>query len=331
MKHLLSRISNLCRAEWSYMLSLAGVVSVKHMPVFISVEPADYCQLSCPQCPVGMRGGKSLEVRGDRLEVRGERTLLSPDLFRRILSETAPFVWTVQFYFQGEPLLNRDLPEMIRLAHDEGLYTIVSTNAQSLTREMAQRLSDAGLSKLIVSMDGATQESYEQYRVGGKLQRVLDGLRYMREAGGKTTIELQCLRLRSNEHEWDVFRRHYREWGADRLTFKTAQFYDYEHGNDLMPSDERYSRYHRGSDNIYRLKHGFSGRCHRLWTGCVITAKGDVVPCCYDKAAAHSYGNILTDNLCNIFHSDKAKRIRRAIVHSADGLDICRNCGPAWA
>ena len=315
MKHLLSRLTNLCRAEWSYMLSCAGVVSVKHMPVFVSVEPADYCQLACPQCPVGMSNSGAASERK-------QHCLLSLTEFEHILSQVAPYAWTMQFFFQGEPLLNKDLPEMIRRAHEEGIYTIVSTNAQALTKEMAERLVAAGLNRIIVSMDGATQHSYEQYRVGGKLQKVLDGLRFMREAKQRhhatTTIELQCLLLRSNEHEWQLLRQHYREWGADKLSFKTAQFYDFYYGNPLMPSDKRYSRYSPTKNNnlspiTYHLKqkrwlrlwHKWFGLtpCRRLWTGCVITTTGSVLPCCFDKAAAHAYGSItnnqspITNNL----------------------------------
>ena len=331
MKHLGSRLINLCRAEWSYLLSLVGVVSVKHMPVFVSIEPANYCQLHCPQCPVGINNI-------DAASQRRQHQLLSIDDFRAILQSIQSHVWTIQFYFQGEPLLNKALPEMIRLAHDEDIYTIVSTNAQSLTADMADGLIGAGLSRIIVSMDGLSQQSYEQYRVGGSVQKVIDGLRYLRDAKVKhharTTIELQCLRLRSNEHEWGEFKRLYRSFGADKLTFKTAQFYDFEQGNPLMPSDERYSRYQRLTSNDYQLKqpiwlrtwHRLFGLtpCHRLWTGCVIKTDGDILPCCYDKTAAHAYGNIR--QISNLQSSIFNLQFLNSVLHTSVDIDICRNC-----
>lgn len=335
MKHLGSRLINLCRAEWSYLLSLVGVVSVKHKPVFVSIEPADYCQLHCPQCPVGINNN-------DAASQRRQHHLLSIDDFKTILQRIQSHVWTIQFYFQGEPLLNKQLSEMIRLAHDEDIYTIVSTNAQSLTADMANDLISAGLSRIIVSMDGLSQESYEQYRVGGSVQKVIDGLRYLREAKmryhARTTIELQCLRLRSNEHEWGEFKRLYRSFGADKLTFKTAQFYDFEHGNPLMPSNERYSRYQKIQSPInnyqYQIKQSLwlstwrklfgLTPCHRLWTGCVITTTGTILPCCYDKSAAHAYGNI--HELSPItFHLSPFTFIS-SVLHSSADIDICRNC-----
>ena len=323
------------------MLSCAGVVSVKHMPVFVSVEPADYCQLACPQCPVGMSNSGAASERK-------QHRLLSLTEFEHILSQVTPYAWTMQFFFQGEPLLNKDLPEMIRRAHEERLYTIVSTNAQALTKEMAERLVATGLNRIIVSMDGATQHSYEQYRVGGKLQKVMDALTYLRAAKKLShntyrqspIIELQCLCLRSNEQDWDTMRKMYRTWGADQLTFKTAQFYDFEHGNPLMPSDSRYSRYQQSpitnnhSPITFSLKQPLWLRlwkrwfgltpCRRLWMGCVITAKGQVLPCCYDKSTEHAYGSGASD--LALFHAPQSNRFRHAVLHKSATIPICQNC-----
>ena len=88
------------------------------------------------------------------------------------MQEVRTHAHTLQFYFQGEPLLCKQLPEMIRMAHDVGLYTIVSTNAQALDEATAIALVEAGLSRIIISMDGFTQATYEQYRRGGDVEQV---------------------------------------------------------------------------------------------------------------------------------------------------------------
>ena len=75
---------------------------------------------------------------------------MSLEVWERVLTEAKDYAHTIQFYFQGEPLLNNDLPQMIREAHEAGLYTIVSTNAQALTLELAKALVEAGLSRIIV-------------------------------------------------------------------------------------------------------------------------------------------------------------------------------------
>lgn len=216
---------------------------------------------------------------------------------------------------------------MIREAHEAGLYTIVSTNAQALTLEMAKALVAAGLSRIIVSMDGLTEESYHAYRVGGSLEKTKAALRYLREAKehlqGRTIIELQVLRLRTNEHEWSAFEKQYKALGADRLVFKTAQLYDYRNGNPLMPSEPRYSRYVQGEDGHYHRRR-LRKTCLRVWSGVVITTTGEVLPCCYDKAHAHAYGNIKESSLKDLFANGKALAFRRAALTQTP--QICKEC-----
>ena len=324
-----SRFINALRCYASYALNRLGSARfVRHTPLFVSVEPSAVCQLRCPACPVGLRNNEITELRhSDRL--------LKKDLWERILSQIKDSAWVVQFYFQGEPLLNKDLPLMIREAHDAGLYTIVSTNAQAMTPELAKALVSAGLDRIIISMDGLTQESYSAYRVGGSLDQCKAALRWLQEAkdslpfreglglGSSLTIELQVLRLKSNEHEWRAFRKEYKALGADRLVFKTAQLYDYRHGHPLMPSEPRYRRYEQHADGLWYRKPLGKG-CFRVWSGVVIAANGDVLPCCYDKDHAHAYGNLRTASLRDLFSGPAARTFRTQAMQETP--QICQEC-----
>ena len=249
------------------------------------------------------------------------------EVWERVLSETAEYAHTMQFYFQGEPLLNSALPQMVREAHERGLYTIVSTNGQAMTAETAEALVAAGLNRIIVSMDGLTEASYQAYRAGGSLERCQAALRHLRSAKERlhrhTTIELQVLRLKTNEHEWAAFKRQYKALGADRLVFKTAQLYDYENGNPLMPSDQKYSRYIQGSDGRYRRRRLGKG-CLRVWSGVVVTTTGEVLPCCYDKTHTHAYGNIMNTPMHELFRNAASMAFRRAALREQP--HICQQC-----
>ena len=253
---------------------------------------------------------------------------MSLHVWHRVLSEIRETSFVVQFYFQGEPLLNRDLPQMIREAHDAGLFTIVSTNAQAMSEEMARALVGAGLDRIIVSMDGLTEESYNAYRVGGSLEKCKAALGWLycqksKVKSRKPIIELQCLRLKSNEQEWALFEREYKALGADRLVFKSAQLYDYADGHPLMPTKAKYSRYVKGQDGKYHRRKLGKG-CWRVWSGAVVTTTGEVLPCCYDKAHEHAYGSIMNAGMKELFGNEKAVAFRRAALKETP--KICKEC-----
>ena len=273
--------------------------------------------LSCPHCTVGIKGNI------------GNRKLLDILSFNNILEKVAPTAMVMQLYFQGEPTLNKQLYYFIEKAKQAGLYTIVSTNAQLIDRAEADKIVGAGLDKIIVSLDGATQQTYEQYRKGGSITKVFSALQYLNEAkkniGGHTRIVLQCLRLKSNEGEWSWLQKNYKALGADSIEMKTAQFYDYENGQELMPTDERYSRYKRVEEHYVRKKR-YRNRCWRLWSGCVVNVDSDVLPCCFDKNSRYSFGNLKSSDIKEVWHSVAAKRFRKQVLRDRKGIDICLNC-----
>ena len=131
------------------------------------------------------------------------------------------------------------------------------------------------------------------------------------------------MRLKTNEHEWSAFKRQYKELGADILTFKTAQLYNYENGHPLMPTEARYSRYVKGKDGVYHRRKRSKG-CYRVWSGAVITTNGDVLPCCYDKAHQFAYGNIMDTPLKELFQNEKALAFRKAALQEKP--NICKEC-----
>src|SRR5439155_7274651 len=110
------------------------------------------------------------------------------------------------FYFQGEPYLNPDFLDMVKYASSKKIYTATSTNAHYLNDETAKRTIESGLDRLIISIDGTTQEVYQQYRVGGRLNKVLEGtkniVKWKKELRSKTPfIIFQFLVVKPNEHQ----------------------------------------------------------------------------------------------------------------------------------
>jgi MoaA/NifB/PqqE/SkfB family radical SAM enzyme len=169
---------------------------VRHpaMPFALSVEPTTSCNLRCPECISGLR---------DFTRPTG---MLELDLYKKIISEVKNHVIYLTLYFQGEPYLNRHFFDFARIAHDAGIYTNTSTNAHYFDEENARKTVECGLDRVIVSIDGLDQQTYEKYRIGGKLNKVTAGIRNLVEMKKKLKsrtpfIDLQFIAMGTNEHQ----------------------------------------------------------------------------------------------------------------------------------
>ena len=148
----------------SYAYSkLTGKPTIAGLPIAIAFEPTTSCNLRCPECPSGLRS------------FTRPTGMLSKELFEKTIEELKGTLMYLTFYFQGEPYLHPDFLGMVQFAQKRKIYTATSTNAHYLSPDMAEKTVRSGLDKLIISIDGTTQETYEQYRVGGQLKKVLEG------------------------------------------------------------------------------------------------------------------------------------------------------------
>ena len=319
-KLTLRRVSNAAKVTASYYLTrwLKRPVSWGK-PFTVSIEPTTACNLRCPECPSGLR--QFTRPTGN----------LKADFFRRTLKEIGDDLLYLIFYFQGEPYINPAFLEMVGEASARGVYTITSTNGHFLNDANARATVESGLDRLIISVDGTTQEVYEQYRKEGNLEVVLQGARnlvkWKRKLGATTPhLIFQFLVVAPNEHQMGEVVRLADEIGIDEVKFKSAQLYEYENGNPLMPSDERYARYYRKSDGTFGLKNRLHNHCWKLWHSCVITWDGLVAPCCFDKDVTHRLGDLKTASLAEVWRSAAYDDFRTKLLKGRAEIDICRNC-----
>jgi len=258
--------------------------------------------------------------------------MLEKNFFKQTIDDISKDLLYLIFYFQGEPFLNRDFLEMVSYAAKKGIYTATSTNAHYLTDEVARKTVESGLDRLIISIDGTTQDVYQQYRVGGKLDKVLEGARnivkWKKELNSKTPfVFFQFLVVKPNEHQIEDIKRLAKETGVDEVRFKSAQVYDYENDpNQLIPTISKYSRYKKNADGTHVAKNKLANHCWKLWHANVITFDGLVVPCCFDKDAMHQLGNLKNESFKNIWKNSNYKQFRSELMNSRKNIDICANC-----
>jgi radical SAM protein with 4Fe4S-binding SPASM domain len=297
------------------------------MPSAVSIEPTTSCNLRCPECPSGLRSFSR------------PTGMLNDDLYKKVIGQLSKDVSYITFYFQGEPYLNRRFLDMVSYAASRKIYTSTSTNAHYLDDATARKTVESGLHRLIISIDGTTQDVYEQYRIGGKLEKVIEGtkniLRWKKELRSATPhVIFQFLVVRPNEHQVSEVQQLAEELGVDEVRFKTAQVYDFENGNPLIPETKKYSRYKRNENGSYTVKNKLDDHCWKMWSSCVITWDGKVVPCCFDKDAQHQLGDLQTDSFREIWNSERYKNFRNQLFASRKSIDICANCSEGtkvWA
>jgi radical SAM protein with 4Fe4S-binding SPASM domain len=289
------------------------------MPMALSIEPTTACNLRCPECPSGLRS------------FTRDTGSLKKELFKSIIDEASRHLASLTFYFQGEPFINPDFLDMVFYAGEKGIYTMTSTNGHFLTEKICHNIIDSGLDRIIISIDGTTQEVYETYRKQGNLDTVLEGTKNLiktKKARGvhHPYVIFQFLVVKPNEHQIDEVKMVARDIGVDELKFKTAQLYNYKNGHNLIPLNEKYSRYRRNGENSYELKQAIRNECWKQWHSAVFTWDGNLLPCCFDKDANHAFGNIKAEPYADLWKNNSAREFRKLIFKGRDQIDICANC-----
>jgi len=168
--------------------------------------------------------------------------------------------------------------------------------------------------------------------VNGDLQKVTDGIKRLVNAkkalkSSTPFIELQFLVMRHNEHQMKQMREFACKSGVNKLSFKTAQVYNFNSESTIIPALKAKSRYRQLPDGTWVMARKLHNRCHRISGSLVVTWDGMAVPCCYDKNADHRMGNLLEEPLSVIWNNQLYSSFRRRILAKRTDIDICRNCG----
>lgn len=322
------------RRIWNVIIVIASFyyskwtkkVLIKGNPFTISIEPTTACNLACPECPSGQKIFSRPIGKMD------------PEFFKKTIDTIHKDLLYLIFYFQGEPFLNPKFLEMVNYASRKKIYTITSTNAHFIDDKTAKATVESGLDRLIISLDGTTQEVYQNYRVNGKIEKVLAGTELLvkwkkKLKSHKPYLIFQFLVVKPNEHQIDDVKELAISMGVDEVKFKSAQIYDYKNGSDLIPDNEKYSRYRKKQDGTFEIKNKLNNYCWKMWHSNVVTWDGKVVPCCFDKDAKYVMGELSEQPFHEIWKSGEYGKFRNNLATHRSKIDICTNCtegGKVW-
>ena len=307
--------ANALLAGYSYLKSsVSGNPGVMGMPVSVSTELTNICNLHCPECSTG--SGR----------MQREPGYMDIDLFKKVIKELKPYLYNTNLYFQGEPMLHPIFFSF--LANTLNTHTTVSTNGHFLSEENSEKIVNSGLNKLIISLDGLDQETYSAYRIKGNVNTVIDGIKNVtgarKRVNSSLKIEIQCLVNKLNESQIPQI-RDLADRVKARLRLKSMQITDRKDIESWLPLTGKFGRY-KMKGGEYVIKNSLPDRCARLWFNPVITWDGKVIPCCFDKDAEYILGDLKLDSFRDIWDGPKYQIFRKSILSGRNMIEICRNC-----
>jgi len=287
-------------------------VRVAALPYVLTVDPLNGCNLHCPHCMTGA-GKHGHDV-----------TTLPRALYARLLDELAPTLLLVEFGNWGEPLLDRRLPDLIEAASARGLGTIVATHLSvPLDDAQARALVASGLNVLGVALDGARQETYEQYRVGGRLELVVENIARITRA--KRRLHSTTPRIvwsyhvfAHNEHEIEEARARAAALGVD---------FAFSKGFVTGPDWDPEGRF----PFIFEARDGEQVEpCSFLWERAVVSADGGVAPCLGAFSPEDDCGRLDGHTFREVWNGARFKEARRFYRAAPESLGspepLCAGC-----
>ena len=294
----LKKFTNFLRVHWDMW---RGHPVTRCYPYIFVMEVTNVCNLKCPFCLTGkgISGGRDVGH-------------LSFEQAKSILDAVGDYIYFLQVYTWGEPLLNKDLIRIIEYAKTKNIYVMLSTNATAMTPAYNERLINSGIDYIMVAIDGGSDETYRKYRRGGNYDKVLANVKDLlgqRDQAGRSEpfVEWQYIVFRHNEHEVRATETMAYEMGINKFTPLPA----YVEDEDWAATDPEYRTDLGNPERLYN--------CDRPWSHLNIRADGGVASCCYTFFKQDDFDSLDAHSFTEFWNNDKFQQSRRIIKQARDG------------
>jgi len=275
-------------------------------PIRLWIESTNICNLKCPICP-----NKDFE--------KSDLGYMDFALFKKIIDEIKDFTYDIYLHHRGEPLLNKNLIEMIKYAKKVGIKVKFHTNGTLINREISTELIDSGLDLISFSFDGFSKEPYEKIRVNADFNKTVENIiefLNIRKEKKKTKpytiieeIEMPEFEKLYSKEEKEQFSQRFRKNGLDEVIYK--KLYNWAGNIDIPPE---------------QLEKRCFTMCSFLWYGAVILWDGTVLPCPQDFFGKLKMGNVANNKVKEIWNGNEYVKLRKKMLLSVDGIEPCNVC-----
>ncbi|MBM3254030.1 MAG: radical SAM protein [Candidatus Omnitrophica bacterium] len=294
------------------------------LPSIIAIESSNRCFLNCITCPIPTQMKRQ---KGD----------MSLSTFRLLLSQINWKINKLNWAFGGEPLLNKDIWQMVKLASESGIYSRIDTNG-ILLNQFEEEIFTSNLRVLNIVFEGFSKESTTTFRQGYDYEHVIRNIKGIskikQRIGAKyPVIGLNFLVKKDNENEIEATLEFARKLKLDYVTLKSinicpsdwlSEEYVQAIGDKYLPVKRIDLCRYEKKDGRWVPKEILNDFCRYLLDSVTITWDGKVLPCCFDYDASMIVGNIHSEDLKTIWRNKRFSDIRNRIF--GNSLSICNNC-----
>ena len=318
-------------------------VVAPNLPRHLQIEIITRCNLECVMCPRTV----ALEHAQSSAQKKVWQRQMSIENFRQII-DGIPKIQTLSLHGIGEPLMHPHIFEMVEIASSAGIAVRFTTNATLLNPAKSKRLLNAGLNRIIFSLDGATTETYETIRIGAKFDDVIENIsRFMsqrKKLNQKNPIvDVNMVVTRRNCFETEKMIELCGELGVDGLVLSPMQPPEKEFENNCCDTEtwnalaERSRQKAKTSGVKLYLRGGIRGnkksiaekqthKCIHPWTSAVVMMDGEVMPCCNIHSKRFSMGNVFSQNFAELWNDTYYKNFRSELRQRGNVPKPCRWC-----
>lgn len=318
------KVANLLRAE---LAKARGDITLASRPYIYTVDIGNICNLRCPLCPTGKH------------ELGRPQGFMSFADFENVLEKIKPYAIEMVLHNWGEPFLHPNFLDIVAAVKKAGIGTATSSNMNLVHKDVdyLYQVVDRGLDHLVLSIDGTTQEVYEQYRRGGNLEHVLRNVKeiaaYKKQKGSQTpVIEWQFLVMKQNQHQIEDAKRIAAEIGVDTIRFSGAglpfdDLGNVELGEQWLTSLPEYRNYE--PNTVRDRGYLYDEKCFYLWRAMTVNPRGEVAPCCAISHQKWDFGNLVESSLEEVWNNANYRSARGLFSKQAaprEPQTVCHVC-----
>ncbi len=303
----------------SYIKQLRYMDDIKetspYFPLNVYIEAINGCNYRCVKCPQGI--GLMTRKKG----------VMKFETYKKIIDQISDLAVEITFALWGEPTLNKYLPDMVSYSVEKGLYTSIITNGSRMFPELSEKIINAGVNRVVFSLDSSDKSLYEETRVKGVFETTLYNALTFLKLNIEKNAKVWCT-ASMVEHDNDEMHKQFIDFYSQ---FPFSQVYTSRYNNmqGSLPGKDGYVK------ERSRLPQSEWPVCSTPWHKIAVHFDGRVTGCITDYNGFCHLGNIMEEPIIEIWNNEKMRNMRKALL-SKDYTSLikqglrCDKCNHKW-